>query len=152
MEFYDVKTEGPFSDSKTTGESTLLLRTRDERGFRKRFSAVRHFYDTQSRTGAQERGNGFELPIRMEHIRKFSAARSLRSVADSFTGKVQQMSDDKEQKVLEAMKQAGKPVRPGDLAKALGVESKEMSKVIDSLKKQGKVMSPKRCYYAPAGE
>jgi Mn-dependent DtxR family transcriptional regulator len=53
------------------------------------------------------------------------------------------------EKVLEAMKSAGKPVRPGDIAKMLGVESKEISKVISELKKEGKVHSPKRCYYAP---
>jgi len=57
---------------------------------------------------------------------------------------------DKKQQVLEAMKKAGKPVRPGDLAKALGLESKEVSQVIAELKKEGKVISPKRCYYAPA--
>lgn len=32
----------------------------------------------------------------------------------------------------------------------LGVDSKEVSKAIAELKKEGKVMSPKRCYYAPA--
>ena len=53
-----------------------------------------------------------------------------------------------EKKVLTAMKKAGKPVRPGDVAKMLGVESKEVSKVINTLKKKGKVISPKRCYYA----
>jgi Mn-dependent DtxR family transcriptional regulator len=53
-----------------------------------------------------------------------------------------------EKKVLSAMKKAGKPVRPGDVAKMLGVESKDVSKVIQSLKKQAKVVSPKRCYYA----
>lgn len=52
--------------------------------------------------------------------------------------------------VLKAMKEAGKPVKPGDVAKALGVDSKEVSKVIKELKKEGKVISPKRCYYAPA--
>lgn len=57
---------------------------------------------------------------------------------------------DNEKTVLEAMKAAGKPVRPGDVAKAIGIESKEVSKAIDSLKKQGKVISPKRCYYSPA--
>ena len=56
---------------------------------------------------------------------------------------------DKEQKVLSAMKKAGKPVRPGDVAKMTGLDSKEVSKVIGDLKKQGKVSSPKRCYYAP---
>ncbi|HDM10278.1 MAG: transcriptional regulator [Deltaproteobacteria bacterium] len=55
-----------------------------------------------------------------------------------------------EKKVLDAMKKAGKPVRPGDIAKMLGVESKEVSKVIRELKKKGKVMSPKRCYYSPS--
>ena len=53
-----------------------------------------------------------------------------------------------EKKVLQAMKKAGKPVRPGDVAKMLGVESKEVSKIISGLKKEGKVISPKRCYYS----
>lgn len=55
-----------------------------------------------------------------------------------------------EKKVLDAMKKAGKPLRPGDVAKMIGAESKEVSKVMDTLKKRGKVTSPKRCYYAPA--
>jgi Mn-dependent DtxR family transcriptional regulator len=55
-----------------------------------------------------------------------------------------------EKDVLDAMKNAGKPVRPGDVAKALELESKEVSKIIASLKKQGLVVSPKRCYYAPS--
>ena len=54
-----------------------------------------------------------------------------------------------EEKVLDAMKKVGKPVRPGDIAKELGVDSKEVSKAIDALKKAGKVHSPKRCYYEP---
>ncbi len=52
-------------------------------------------------------------------------------------------------KVLQAMIDAGKPVRPGEVAKALGIESKDVSKAIKVLKKEGKVHSPKRCYYAP---
>ncbi|WP_304008462.1 HTH domain-containing protein [Desulfovibrio piger] len=55
-----------------------------------------------------------------------------------------------ENKVLEVLVNAGKPLRPGDIAKELGVDSKEVSKAIAELKKKGKVMSPKRCYYAPA--
>ncbi|MEA1967131.1 MAG: transcriptional regulator [Thermodesulfobacteriota bacterium] len=53
-----------------------------------------------------------------------------------------------EDKILESMKQAGKAVRPGDIAKAIGIESKDVSKVISKLKKSGKVISPKRCYYS----
>jgi len=55
-----------------------------------------------------------------------------------------------EEKVLKAMKEAGKPVRPGDVAKVLGVDSKEVSSAIKSLKDSGKVISPKRCFYEPA--
>lgn len=52
--------------------------------------------------------------------------------------------------VLAEMKKAGKPVRPGDVAKALDVDSKLVSKAIKQLKDEGKVFSPKRCFYAPA--
>jgi len=58
--------------------------------------------------------------------------------------------EDKEKIVLEAMRSAGKPVRPGDVAEATGLPKDEVSKIIRQLKKQGKVTSPKRCYYAPA--
>lgn len=54
-----------------------------------------------------------------------------------------------EHKVLDAMKEAGKPVRPGEVADKLGVDSKEVSKAIKTLKEAGKIHSPKRCYYAP---
>ena len=53
-------------------------------------------------------------------------------------------------KVLDAIKKAGKPVRPGDVAKALGVDNKAVSNAIKVLKKEGKVISPKRCYYSPS--
>lgn len=55
-----------------------------------------------------------------------------------------------EAKVLNAMQEAGKPVRPGDIAKVLNVESKAVSNAIKTLKKEGKIISPKRCYYSPA--
>ena len=55
-----------------------------------------------------------------------------------------------EKKVLNAMKKAGKPVRPGEVANMIGEESKAVSKIISDLKKKGKVVSPKRCYYIPS--
>ncbi|UCG70829.1 MAG: transcriptional regulator [Thermoplasmata archaeon] len=54
-----------------------------------------------------------------------------------------------EQTVLKAMKKAGKPVRPGDVAQMTGIDSKEVSKAIKGLKEKGKVSSPKRCFWAP---
>jgi len=54
------------------------------------------------------------------------------------------------EKVIEAFVKAGKPLRPGDVAKMTGIDSKEVSKIIKELKKEGKIVSPKRCYYSPA--
>ncbi|MDR1659824.1 MAG: transcriptional regulator [Desulfovibrio sp.] len=51
-------------------------------------------------------------------------------------------------KVLEALKKAGKPLRPSEIAKGIGADPKEVGKAIDALKKAGKVTSPKRCFYA----
>ena len=53
-----------------------------------------------------------------------------------------------EKNIIEAMAKAGKPLRPGEIAKALDMESKDVSKIIAKLKKSGEVISPKRCYYA----
>lgn len=52
--------------------------------------------------------------------------------------------------VLDAIKSAGGPVRPGDVADATGLSKDEVSKLIKKLKDEGKIMSPKRCYYSPA--
>ncbi len=52
--------------------------------------------------------------------------------------------------VLNTMKEEGKPIRPGDVAKKTGIDSKEVSKIIKELKNEGKVISPKRCFWAPA--
>lgn len=51
-------------------------------------------------------------------------------------------------KILEVFKTSDKPLRPGEIAEKTGIESKEVSKIIKELREQGKVHSPKRCYYA----
>lgn len=51
-------------------------------------------------------------------------------------------------KVIEVFKNSDKPLRPGDIANSLDMESKEISKVIKELREEGRVYSPKRCYYA----
>ncbi|ACJ76027.1 HTH domain superfamily protein [Thermosipho africanus H17ap60334] len=53
------------------------------------------------------------------------------------------------EKVLEVLKKEGKPMKAGEIAEKLGVDSKVVSKLISELKKEGKIESPKRCYYAP---
>ena len=54
-----------------------------------------------------------------------------------------------EEEVLEAMKKAGKPLKTQEIADMIGVDKKEVDKLVKKLKKEGKITSPKRCYYAP---
>lgn len=48
------------------------------------------------------------------------------------------------------MRKAGKPVRPGEIAAETGIDQKEVAKIIDALKKEGKIVSPKRCCWEPS--
>ncbi len=41
-------------------------------------------------------------------------------------------------------------MRPGDIAKKAEMGKDEVSKIIEKLKKEGRITSPKRCFYAPA--
>jgi len=50
--------------------------------------------------------------------------------------------------VLNAMKKAGKPVKSGEIADATGIDKKELTKIFKELKTDGKIISPKRCYYS----
>ncbi|MCL2632854.1 MAG: transcriptional regulator [Coriobacteriia bacterium] len=50
--------------------------------------------------------------------------------------------------VLDCFVKSGEMLRPADVAKATGIDSKIVSKAIATLKKEGKIDSPKRCYYA----
>jgi len=51
-------------------------------------------------------------------------------------------------RVLQTLKKSYEPLKSGDLAKLLEVDSKEVSKAIKELKKEEKIDSPKRCYYS----
>ncbi len=48
------------------------------------------------------------------------------------------------EKILALLKEAKKA---GEIAKELGMDSKEVSKIIKELVSEEKVYSPKRCYY-----
>jgi predicted transcriptional regulator len=50
--------------------------------------------------------------------------------------------------VINVFKNSSKPLRPGDIATESGIDSKEVSKIIKDLREEGKLFSPKRCYYA----
>jgi len=55
-----------------------------------------------------------------------------------------------EEKVLEAMKLAGKPVSAGQVVELAQLDRKEVDKVFKTLKDSGKIVSPKKCYWQPA--
>jgi biotin operon repressor len=54
------------------------------------------------------------------------------------------------EQVLAAMRAAGKPVSAGDVTKALNADRKEVDKAFAELKKEGAIISPVRCKWAPA--
>jgi len=54
------------------------------------------------------------------------------------------------EKVLQAMREAGKPVSAGDVTKMLNADRKEIDKVFAELKKEGAIVSPVRCKWQPA--
>lgn len=51
------------------------------------------------------------------------------------------------EKVLQAMKNTGQPMRPGEIAEATGIDKKELDKIIKVLKDESLIYSPKRCFY-----
>ncbi|ASJ08744.1 MarR family transcriptional regulator [Thermococcus siculi] len=53
--------------------------------------------------------------------------------------------------VFKVLKEAGRPLKSKEIAELAGIDKKEVDKAIKVLKKEGKIVSPKRCYYAPAG-
>ena len=52
--------------------------------------------------------------------------------------------------VLKVMREAGKPVAAGEVATLSGLDRKIVDKVFAELKKEGAIVSPVRCKWAPA--
>ena len=53
-------------------------------------------------------------------------------------------------KVLQVIREAGKPVSAGDVAKLSGIDRKEVDKAFADLKKEGAIVSPVRCKWTVA--
>lgn len=49
--------------------------------------------------------------------------------------------------VLEFFNKADKPIKAGEVAKGTGIERKEVDKAMNRLKKEGKIVSPKHCFW-----
>ena len=54
------------------------------------------------------------------------------------------------EKILEAMKEAGKPMSAGEIEKATGINRKEIDKAFKELKADGTISSPIRCKWEPS--
>ncbi len=55
-----------------------------------------------------------------------------------------------EEKVLSAMRAAGKPTSAGEIEKASGLDRKAVDKAFKTLKDKGEIVSPVRCKWEPA--
>ncbi|MFO7828860.1 MAG: MarR family transcriptional regulator [Bacteroidales bacterium] len=53
------------------------------------------------------------------------------------------------QKVLEAMKKAGKALKAGEIAELAGLDKKEVDQAMKELKEKEEIVSPKRCFWEP---
>lgn len=49
--------------------------------------------------------------------------------------------------IVEFFRNADKPVNAGLIAEATGIDRKEVDKVMTRLKKEEKIISPKKCYW-----
>ncbi len=56
---------------------------------------------------------------------------------------------DTADKVLETMKKAGEPLNTGKIVELSGMDRKEVEKAMKTLKKDERIVSPKRCYWQP---
>ncbi len=51
--------------------------------------------------------------------------------------------------IIKAMKKAGVPVNAGKVVELTGLDRKTVDKTMGVLKKEGSIVSPKRCYWQP---
>lgn len=51
------------------------------------------------------------------------------------------------EKVLQVMQQSNQPMRPGEIAEAVGLDKKDVDKAIKLLKDSELIYSPKKCFY-----
>ena len=54
---------------------------------------------------------------------------------------------ESKEKVIKTIQSAGAPMKAGEIAEASGIDKKEVDKVIKVLVAEGKLHSPKRCFY-----
>ncbi len=56
---------------------------------------------------------------------------------------------DYKQTILKVMKEAKKPLKTAEISELSKIDKKVVSKVLNELKKEELIYSPKNCYYEP---
>lgn len=54
---------------------------------------------------------------------------------------------DIEGKIIEALENAENPLKVSEIVEITGLDKKDIDKAIKEMKKEEKIISPKRCYY-----
>jgi len=57
---------------------------------------------------------------------------------------------DNREIVYKAFTKSTKPLKAGEVADITGIEKAEVTKIIKTLQKEGRLVSPKNCYYTPS--
>jgi len=55
---------------------------------------------------------------------------------------------DAKETVLKVLTESPEPLKAGDIAEKAGLDKKDVDKAIKDLKKEEKIVSPKRCFYS----
>jgi len=58
--------------------------------------------------------------------------------------------DELKNKVMDALNSTTEPLKGEEIAAKAGIERADVDKAIKALRKEGKVESPKRCFYSTA--
>lgn len=72
---------------------------------------------------------------------------SIIEVERIYFNKEEKIMDIKE-KVLEVLTNSKEPLKGGEIAEKAGIDKKDVDKAIKDLKKEEKIISPKRCFYS----
>ncbi|MFZ7102838.1 MAG: MarR family transcriptional regulator [Peptococcaceae bacterium] len=50
--------------------------------------------------------------------------------------------------VIKTLGESSEPLKAGEIAEKAGADKKDVDKALQNLKKEGKIISPKRCFYS----
>ncbi len=57
------------------------------------------------------------------------------------------MDENKKELILDTLRKTNKELKSQEIAELTGLDKKEVTKLLSKLKKDGEIISPKRCFY-----